>query len=112
MLPLTFQRCFFEAVGEGNLYFLKLWISSEKQDTSAVDIWYGNDNRLEEKFFPPVDVLTYAWEPRNHFIRQVGTDHLPVSISTGNDRYFLSFDPNGLQDYRTENPRYFCTCMA
>ncbi|MHB9096151.1 MAG: alpha/beta hydrolase family protein, partial [Eubacteriales bacterium] len=103
-LPVAFQRCFSEVIREGSLYFLKLWISREKQDTSAVDIWYGNDNRLEEKFFPPVDVLTYVWEPRNNFIRRVGTDHLPVSISTGNDRYFLSFDPNGLQDYRTENP--------
>lgn len=104
VLPLAFQRCFFEAIREGSLYFLKLWTSKEKQDTSAVDIWYGNDNRLEEKFFPPVEVLTYAWEPHTHFIRRVGTDHLPVSISTGNNRYFLSFDPNGLQDYRTENP--------
>jgi len=105
VLPVAFQRCFSEVVREGNIYFLKLWIKQEKQDTSAVDIWYGNDNRLEEKFFPPVDVLTYAWEPRNHFIRRVGTDHLPVSISTGNNRYFLSFDPNGLQDYRAENPQ-------
>ncbi len=103
-LPLAFQRCFFESVMEGNLYFLKLWTNKEEQDTSSVDIWYGNDNRLEEKFYPPVDVRTYAWEPRNHYIRQVGTDHLPVSISTGNNRYFLSFDPIGLQDYSVENP--------
>jgi len=105
VLPVAFQRCFFEVVREGNLYFLKLWIKQEKQDTSAVDIWYGNDNRLEEKFFPPVDVLTYAWEPRNHLIWRVGTDHLPVSVNTSNNRYFLSFDPNGWQDYRAENPQ-------
>lgn len=104
VLPLAFQRCFFESVREGNLYFLKLWTNKEKQDTSAVDIWYGNDNRLEEKFYPPIDVRTYAWEPRTHFIRRVGTDHLPVSIYTGNNRYFLSFDPIGLQDYQSENP--------
>ena len=104
VLPVAFQRCFSEVVREGSLYFLKLWISREKQDTSVVDIWYGNDNRLEEKFYPPVDVRTYAWEPCTHFIRRVGTDHLPVSISTGNNRYFLSLDPIGLQDYRTENP--------
>lgn len=104
VLPLAFQRCFFEAIREGSLYFLKLWTSKEKQDTSAVDIWYGNDNRLEEKFFPPVEVLTYAWEPCNHFIRQVGTDHLPVSVNTGSNRHFLCFDPDSLQDYQTEYP--------
>lgn len=104
LLPLAFQRCFFETVREGNLYFLKLWTNKEKQDTAAVDIWYGNDNRLEKKLYPPVDVRTYAWDPSNHFIRRVGTDHLPVSLSTGNNRYFLSFDPIGLQDYSVENP--------
>ena len=104
VLPLAFQRCFPEEIREGSIYFLKLWINKEKQDTSAVEIWYGNDNRLEEKFYPPVDVRTYSWDPRNHFIRRVGTDHLPVSISTGNNRYFLSFDPSGLQDYSAENP--------
>lgn len=104
VLPLTFQRCFSEVIREGSLYFLKLWTNKEKQDTSAVDIWYGNDNRLEEKFYPPIDVRTYAWEPCTHFIRRVGTDHLPVNISTGNYRYFLSFDPIGLQDYSAENP--------
>lgn len=104
VLPLAFQRCFFETVREGNLYFLKLWTNKEKQDTAAVDIWYSNDNRLEKKLYPPVDVQTYAWDPRNHFIRRVGTDHLPVSLSTDNNRYFLSFDPIGLQDYSVENP--------
>ena len=102
VLPVAFQRCFSEVDLEGNLYFLKLWTNKEKQDNTAVDIWYGNDNRLEEKFFPPVDVLTYAWEPRNHFIRRIGTDNLPVSVNTGSNRYFLCFDPDGLQDYQTE----------
>lgn len=102
MLPTSFQRAFTEVIKQGNVYFLKLWVNRQQKDSSVVDIWYGNDNRLEEKFCSPIDVLTYIWEPRNHFIRRVGTDHLPVNINTGNDRYFLSFDPYSLQDYRTE----------
>ena len=103
VLPRSFQRAFTEVISEGSIYFLKLWVNKPQKDTSLVDIWYGNDNRLEEKFCSPIDVLTYVWEPRKHFIRKMGTDHLPISINTGNDRYFLSFDPYSLQDYRTES---------
>ena len=104
VLPISFQQAFTETISEGRTYFLKLWVNKPQKDTSLVDIWYGNDNRLEEKFCSPIDVLTYVWKPRDLFIRKMGTDHLPLSINTGNDRYFLSFDPYSLQDYRTERP--------
>jgi dipeptidyl aminopeptidase/acylaminoacyl peptidase len=104
VLPTAFQRAFTEVMQEGNLYFLKILIPKEKQDDALVDIWNGNDNRLEEKFDPPVRVLTYVWEPRNHLILQVGTDQLPVGINTGSSRYILRVDPYRLQDYRTEQP--------
>ncbi len=102
VLPVAFQRCFSESISDDSTYFLKLWIGKEKKDTSVVDIWYGNDNRLEEKFSPPVGVVSYVWEPRNHFIRQVGSEHLPVGINIGSAHYFLCFDPDSLQDYRSE----------
>lgn len=103
VLSMPFQRAFTEAISGGIRYFLRLQVQRQQKDTSLVDIWYGNDNRLEEKFCSPIDVLTYVWEPRKHFIWKMGTDHLPISINTGNDRYFLSFDPYSLQDYRTES---------
>ena len=102
VLPMPFQRAFTEVINEGSIYFVKLLVNRPQKDTSLVDIWFGNDNRLEEKFCSPINELTYVWKPRNHFIREMGTDHLPLSINTGNDRYFLSFDPYSLQDYRTE----------
>lgn len=104
VLSLSFQRAFTEVISEGNIYFLKLWVNKPQKDTFLVDIWYGNDNRLGEKFDPPIRALTYVWKPQNRFIRKVGTDHLPVGINTGNDQYFLSFDPYNLQDYRAEQP--------
>lgn len=104
VLSMPFQRVFTEATSGGSRYFLKLQVQRQQKDTSLVDIWYGNDNRLEEKFCSPINELTYVWKPRNHFIREMGTDHLPLSINTCNERYFLSFDPYSLQDYRTEQP--------
>ena len=104
VLTTAFQRAFTEVIQQGNIYFLKILVQKEKQNDAVVDIWNGNDKRLEEKFYPPIDALTYVWEPQKHFIRKVGTDHLPVGINSCNDRYFLSFDPYGLQDYRIEYP--------
>jgi dienelactone hydrolase len=104
VLSMPFLRAFTEVISEGSIYFLKLWVNRQQKDTSLVNIWYGNDNRLEDKFCSPIDLVTYVWEPRKHFIRKVGTDHLPVCINTGNNRYFLSFDPISLQDYMTEYP--------
>ncbi|MGD9556491.1 MAG: alpha/beta hydrolase family protein [Mangrovibacterium sp.] len=105
VLPIAFQRVLTEVIMEGDVYFMKLSVQKEKQNKAVAEIWYGNDNRLEEKFYSSPDMLTYVWEPRNHFIRQVGNDHLTTVINTGNDRYFLCFDPCGLQDYTTERTR-------
>ncbi len=103
VLSVPFQRASTEMIGEGNVCLLKVLVQKEKPGDALVDIWYGNDNRLEEKFHSSPDVLTYVWEPRNHFIRQVGNDHLTNSINTGNDRYFICVDPYHLQDYQKEH---------
>lgn len=102
VLPLSFQRGFTEVVGEGNTYFLKLFIHTDKEDAPLVDIWYGNDNKLEEKFSQPVREVNFVWEPKKRFIQQIGNDSLTINANIGNERYFLSFDPYLLQDYSRE----------
>ena len=104
VLHVSFQRGFTEVVREGDSYFLKLMINKCKEDDSLVDIWYGNDNKLEEKFFPPVREVNFIWEPKKKAIQQVGNDSLTRSVNIGNERYFLSFDPYLLQDYSRELP--------
>ena len=102
LLPVTVQNGFSDVIREGNAYFLKLSVKTEPPNDTIVDIWYGNDNQLEEKFYPPFMTSNYIWEPRNHFIRQIGNDRLTRSININNERYFLSFDPYLLQDYSRE----------
>ncbi len=99
VLPIPFQRGFTEMIGEGSTYFLKLWMEKEKEDTSLVDIWYGNDNRLQEKFSRSMREVYYVWEPKKKSVQQIGTDLLRRNANIGNERYFLSFDPYLLQDY-------------
>ncbi|HUW92108.1 MAG TPA: hypothetical protein VMV74_03005, partial [Bacteroidales bacterium] len=102
-LTVSIQNGFREVIREGSIYFIKLMLHKEKADTSLADIWYGNDNQLEEKFYPPIPDLRYVWEPKEKRVRQIGNDSLTTNINLGNDRYFLTFDPYYFQDYTTES---------
>lgn len=104
VLSIPFQRGATEIIGEGSLYFLKLQIPEEKDTSSLVDIWYGNDNRLQEKFSQPVREVCYAWEPKKKSVQRIGTDRLKRNAHISSERYFLSFDPYLLQDYSREQP--------
>lgn len=105
VLPINLQRVFPEAIAEGGNYFLRIVIDYEKQDTSLVDIWYGNDYQLEKKFYPHPVYAYYLWRPATKQIMRIGTDQSAEKVSLGNERYFLSFDRFLLQDYITASPR-------
>ncbi len=102
VLSLSFQQAFTEVISQGSSYFLRLWIHRPKNDTSLVDIWQGNDNRLEEKFHQPAREFCYLWEPKKRTVQRIGTDLLTKSACIGNGRYFLSLNPYLLQDYSRE----------
>lgn len=104
VLSASIQNGFRKVIREGDIYFLKLLEKSQKADTSLVDIWYGNDNKLEHKIYPPTRELNYVWKPKEKIVKQIGTCHLTDNVNIGSDRYFLSFDPYYFLDYLTFNP--------
>ena len=104
-LSLHFQRAIVDAISEGNVYYLRLWVKREKDDTSLVDIWYGNDMRLEDKFIPATQEVYYVWEPKRKNIQHLGNKDLINSVAIGSERYFLCFDPYQLQDYTKTTPQ-------
>ena len=105
VLPVNPQRVSTEAIEGGNSYFLKVVVGYERQDTSVVDIWYGNDYRLEKKFYPHPVFTYHVWNPVEKQIEQVGADQSTEKASLGNGRYFVSVDRFLLQDYITASPR-------
>ncbi len=98
-LSQPFQRAFTDVIGEGGVYYVRLWDNREKENTSLVDIWYGNDKRLVDKFIQSPLENCYVWEPKKKKLEQVGNKQLNNSVFPGNERYFLCFDPSHLQDY-------------
>lgn len=105
VLPVSTQQVFTETIEGGNSYFLKVVVDFEKQDTSVVDIWYGNDYRLERKFYPHPVFTYHVWNPVAKQIEQVGADSQAEKASLGNGRYFVSVDRSLLQDYIIASPR-------
>ena len=105
VLPVSPQRVFTETIGGEDSYFLKVVADYEKQDTSVVDIWYGNDYQLEKKFYPHPVYAFYIWKPVAKQIEQVGADSALEQASLGDGRYFVSVDRFLLQDYRTFSPK-------
>lgn len=95
----TFRRAFVTPIGSKNSYFLKLYTNENRTDTPIVDIWYGNDNKLDQKFYPQDPETCYLWKPHKKQIKQIGTDSLSQNTNIGNTRFFLSFDPYLFQDY-------------
>jgi dienelactone hydrolase len=106
VLSIPIQKGFSEVLKDGDVYYLKLRLDIPKSNASFVDIWYGNDNKLEEKFNPPTKEVYYLWEPKKRIVRQIGNDILTASVCLKNERYFLCYDPYCLQDYTKSNPQF------
>jgi dipeptidyl aminopeptidase/acylaminoacyl peptidase len=99
VLPIPFSNSFSKPLHEGSAYYLNLCIDRPKVDSAFVDIWNGNDNKLEEKFHSLTTDLYYIWEPVKGKVQRIGTDTLINNANIGSERYFLSSDPYLLQDY-------------
>ncbi len=109
-LSVPIQSAFSEVIREGSTYFLKLLVHGEKTDTSLVDIWYGNDNNLKDKFYPTARRLSYVWEPKRETAQLIGNDQMTSGITLGNDRFFLSFNELLFNDYKRYVP-YLKLCL-
>jgi dienelactone hydrolase len=99
VLSLPFHDCLSEVISEGSAYFITIIKNRPETDHSVVDIWYGNDYKLEDKTIPHSQKLCFVWEPKEGRIRQIGDENLTENIYTGNDLHFLSFDPDYFRDY-------------
>ena len=104
ILPLNFQKGSIEIIPESNCYFLKLRMPRKKGSDSPVDIWYGNEKGLRQKFFPNRDSC-FVWEPEKRRVQRIGNNQLTKNANIGSSRYFLSLAPYHFQDY-TQPRRY------
>ena len=99
LLKADFNKGSSEVAGKGDAWFLRLETSQEKEDDQIVDIWYGNDYSLEEKFLHKDKTLYYLWEPEKRKISRLGNDSLSTVINLRSDRFFLCYNQYALEKY-------------
>lgn len=99
LLQADFNRGSSEVVGKGDAWFLRLETSPEKEDDPIVDIWYGNDYSLEEKFIRRGKTMYFLWEPEKGKVSRIGNDSLSTAVNLRNDRFFLCYNQYALEKY-------------
>jgi dipeptidyl aminopeptidase/acylaminoacyl peptidase len=99
LLQSDFNRGSSEVVGKGDTWFLRLEPSPEKEDDPIVDIWYGNDYSLVEKFLRKGKTMYYLWEPEKGMVSRIGNDSLSTAVNLGSDRFFLCYNQYALEKY-------------
>lgn len=90
-------------LGNGDAYFINTYETVE-QDDSNVDIWYGNDQMLENKFMPHTTDRYWIWNSNSKELLTIPTDHFKTIIDVGNPRYFLGVNYDELIDYTSFFP--------
>ncbi|QBO59344.1 alpha/beta hydrolase family protein [Chryseobacterium salivictor] len=81
--------------------YLQIAVAIAASSDKIADIWYGDDNRLETKFYGAEQQHYYLWRPLDQQLEKLDNEDLPEVAFTGNSRYYLKFDPYFLQDYST-----------
>jgi dipeptidyl aminopeptidase/acylaminoacyl peptidase len=103
ILSVPFNNGFLEKVNTPNGYFLRI-SSQPSHNEGIVDIWYGNDTRLQDKYLSPGDEQVYLWYPEERKVQRISNQNFRKQINLGNVKQVLAFNPDQLQDYTTVFP--------
>lgn len=103
ILPVDFNMAYLEKTKYEKGYFIRLW-SEGKAEDGMVDIWYGSDKNLQQKYYPSGSESAYLWQPKEGKVQDLGRADLKNIVSLGNGRYFLGINPSILNDYTVFNP--------
>lgn len=80
-------------------FYIHFFEKSQKKDKEKVDIWYGNDKKIQTKFFDGSLERFFIWNPSQNYFKEIKDKELSHHFNIGNSRYLLSFDPYFHHDY-------------
>lgn len=90
----------------GSKYFLRLITKLPKTESTSVDIWYHNDNRLEEKFKDGLVVKYMIWDAEGDSIKELDDKENQKYLYINNPNFLLSVDPTLHQRYSVQKIPY------
>ncbi|KMQ70215.1 alpha/beta hydrolase family protein [Chryseobacterium koreense] len=85
----------------GDQVYVQLALSKGQDVDKKIDIWYGNDNSLETKFYKDTQQHYVLWDPMKNRAKFLDNEEFPEIAFTGNSQFYLAFNPYHLQDYST-----------
>ncbi|ACU07683.1 peptidase S9, prolyl oligopeptidase active site domain protein [Flavobacteriaceae bacterium 3519-10] len=98
--PQTVYRAEVSPLANGK-YFLQVIVDRPQQNKNAVDVWYGNDTKIQEKFSGDREFKYLIWDPMRDDLLQIDHTELTQNFFAGSARYLLSFDPYFRHNYTT-----------
>ncbi|WP_165690241.1 alpha/beta hydrolase family protein [Elizabethkingia bruuniana] len=88
-----------EELADGSAYLITSLNSIKPDKHISVDIWYGNDNNLEDKFQSRSEYQYWVWKPESGMPNKILNNKKSKVIQIGSERYFLMYTPNESKDY-------------
>lgn len=90
--PKTIYRAEVAPLADGN-YFVQVLIDQPPKNKDAVDVWYGNDPKIQAKFAGDREFKYLLWDPGRNNFSEIDNTVFTQNSYMGNPRYLLSFDP-------------------
>lgn len=93
------EHLYINEVENGKAYFINSYQSVKAESTPIVDVWYGNDKKLEDKFMNHTIDRYWLWNADSKVLQKIPGDQFSKFSDINNCRYFLAFNPDELKDY-------------
>lgn len=103
LLKDPYDFIFSERLEQENTFFVETQQFDGSSD-NLVDIWYGMDYKLDEKFRSNPISKKYVWYPKKKHIDEIELLQSNELLNIGSDRFFVRFDPYRLSAYANEKP--------
>ncbi|MYY43976.1 alpha/beta hydrolase family protein [Elizabethkingia anophelis] len=97
------EYLYIEEIGDGTGYLISSLNSIKPDKMGLVDVWYGNDYNLEDKFQSRSEYQYWIWRPEFGHLQKILNDKLSKVGLIGSDRYFLVCTPSESKDYTKDS---------
>lgn len=86
--------------------FLNLNFASDSKDKNAVEIWYGNDNKIDQRFFDDTDNKILIWNIKSGEVTSTQDKEHSHAFYVGNPKFLLSYDLYKHKDFTKKSFPY------
>ena len=85
---------------------VNIGISGNPGNNNAVELWYGNDKKIDQRFFSDVKNKILLWNFVTGEVAELQDEKHSHFVYVGSPQHLLSFDPYQHKDFINENHPY------